>query len=75
LTARVSSGNPNLDDIQDNNFYYEREWRSAYDWNFKDEDIETIMVQRKNLEDIKSHLEKCEMSNVPLVTYEMVEKL
>ncbi len=75
LTARVSSGNPNLDDIQDNNFYYEREWRSAYDWNFKDEDIETIMVQRENLEDIKSHLEKCEMSNVPLVTYEMVEKL
>ncbi|MBA7656604.1 hypothetical protein ES703_64530 [subsurface metagenome] len=75
LTAPVSIGNPILDDLQDNNFYYEREWRSAYPWEFKDEDVEAVMVQRKDFKDMKSFLEKCGMSDVPIVTYEMVEKL
>ncbi|MFX0211951.1 MAG: abortive infection system antitoxin AbiGi family protein, partial [Candidatus Hodarchaeota archaeon] len=54
LTASVSDGNPFLDDQQDNNFYYEREWRSAYSWKFKNEDIEAIMIQRKDIEDINN---------------------
>lgn len=75
LTAPVSSGNPILDDEQNNNFYYEREWRSAYPFTFRNEDIEAIMVQRKNLDEIKNFLEKCGMSNVPVITYEMLDKL
>lgn len=75
LTAPVSSGNPILDELQDNNFYYEREWRSAYPFTFKNEDIEAIMVQRKNFDEIKNFLEKCGMSNVPVINYEMLEKL
>ena len=75
MTAPVSSGNPELDDLQDNNFYYEREWRSAYPWAFKNEDIEAIMIQRRDIEDINNFLKEQGMSNVPIVTYEMIEKL
>lgn len=75
LTAPLSIGNPIVDDLQNNNFYYEREWRSAYDWDFEKDDIETIMVQRKNIKDIRDFLEKHEMSDVPVVTYEMLLKV
>lgn len=75
LTAPVSSGNPEHDDLQDNNFYYEREWRSAYPWEFKNQDIEAIMVQRKDIEEINNFLKEHGISNVPVVTYEMIEKL
>jgi len=33
------------------------------------------MVQRKDFKNMKSFLEKCGMSDMPMVTYEMVEKL
>lgn len=36
--------NPQKDKDQDNNFYYEREWRSVYPWNFRDESIAAIMM-------------------------------
>jgi len=75
LTAPLSIGNPIVDDLQNNNFYYEREWRSAYDWDFEKDDIEAIMVQRKNIKDIKDFLEKHEMSNIPIITYEMLLKV
>jgi hypothetical protein len=75
LTAPVSSGNRELDDSQDNNFYYEREWRSIYPWEFKNEDIEAIMIQRRDIENINNFLKEHGMSNVPIVTYEMIEKL
>lgn len=75
LTAPISIGNRIVDDLQNNNFYYEREWRSAYDWDFEKNDIEAIMVQRKNVKEIKDFLEKNEMSDVSIVTYEMLLKL
>jgi len=75
LTARIDIGNPIADDLQDNNFYYEREWRSAYEWKFENCDVEAIMVQRKNIKDIKGFLEKHELSDVPIVTYEMLKKM
>jgi hypothetical protein len=47
------------DDLQINNFYYEREWRSIYDWNFKNEDIAAIIIPdhriRDFIKDMKSH--------------------
>ena len=54
LTARVSIGNRVVDVLQNNNFYYEREWRSAYQWKFKNQDIEAIMIQRKDIEEINN---------------------
>ncbi|MDD5477849.1 MAG: abortive infection system antitoxin AbiGi family protein, partial [Candidatus Omnitrophica bacterium] len=35
---------PRVDEEQNNNFYYEREWRSAYNWNFKKDDVITVMM-------------------------------
>lgn len=75
LTAPISIGDQIVDYKQNNNFYYEREWRAAYDWDFEKDDIETIMVQRKNIKDIRDFLEKHEMSDVPVVTYEMLLKV
>ena len=75
LTIPLSIGKKIVDDLQNNNFSYEREWRSAYDWNFEKDDIETIMVQRKNIKYVRDFLEKNEMSDVPVVTYEMLLKV
>jgi hypothetical protein len=36
--------NPQKDKDQNNNFYYEREWRSVYPWSFNDESIAAIMM-------------------------------
>jgi hypothetical protein len=75
LTAPISIGNTHLDEMQNNNYYYEREWRSAYEWNFKNEDIEAIMVQKKDIKEINKIIEANGISDVPIITYEMVEKL
>jgi len=38
LTKAIDIGNPKTDQSQDNNFYYEREWRTYKDWSFNNED-------------------------------------
>lgn len=40
---------PKLDHLQMNNFYYEREWRSLSDWDFKSEDVALILVPETKL--------------------------
>lgn len=36
--------NPQLDELQLNNFYYEREWRSILNWEFKPNDIAVVIL-------------------------------
>lgn len=42
--SHAAEANPQKDREQNNNFYYEREWRSIYPWNFSDESIAAIMM-------------------------------
>lgn len=35
---------PNRDELQANNFYYEREWRSICSWDFKKEDVAVVIL-------------------------------
>lgn len=75
LTAPITVGNARVDLEQNNNFYYEREWRSAYGWNFGKEDVEAIMVPKKDLDEMREFLEDKKMNNIPVITYEMIESL
>ncbi len=38
-----------LDHLQTNNFYYEREWRSLGDWDFKSEDVALILLPENKI--------------------------
>ncbi len=42
---------PKLDHLQMNNFYYEREWRSLANWDFKPEDVALILLPEAKLTD------------------------
>lgn len=75
LTAPISVADQEIDKQQNNNFYYEREWRSAFEWKFKNSDIEAIMVPRKSFVDIKSFLETKGFEDTPIILSEMVERL
>ena len=72
LTAPISIGNPVIDKNQDNNFYYEREWRSIFDWKFSAENIEGIMVLKQDLNEIRKFMESEKIETVPVIPYEMV---
>ncbi len=75
LTASIDIGNIKKDKEQDNNFYYEREWRSAYEWKFCKTSIEAVMIPRKEFTDMKSFLDKSDFRDIPIIPYEMVERL
>lgn len=40
---------PQLDHLQMNNFYYEREWRSLASWDFKSEDVALILLPEEKM--------------------------
>ena len=44
----------NWDNLQVNNFYYEREWRSIYDWDFKSEDLAVIILPDEKIAEFSS---------------------
>jgi len=73
LTAPIDMKDKELDKQQDNNFYYEREWRSAFEWSFQEQDIEAVMVPKKDLIAIKESL--VGFGSLVVIPYEMVEKL
>ncbi|MFH0935702.1 MAG: abortive infection system antitoxin AbiGi family protein [Candidatus Omnitrophota bacterium] len=75
LTAPIIVGNVQVDKEQNNNFYYEREWRSAFQWEFISSDLEAIMVPKRDFNNIKQLLDKNEFIDTPIIPYEMVEKL
>jgi len=64
----------NKDEDQENNFYYEREWRSAYEWNFSETDVVAVMLPQKYISEFKKALGN-EFSNVSIISAEMVETL
>ena len=75
LTAPINVADQEIDKQQNNNFYYEREWRSAFVWKFKKSDIEAIMVPKKSFVDLKSFLETNGFKDTPIILSEMVERL
>ena len=51
--------NRQLDEFQLNNFYYEREWRSLYDWPFEPNDVALIIVHDDEMvEEFREDIEK-----------------
>lgn len=44
-----------IDNAQLNNFYYEKEWRSLYEWNFKFENIKNIIVPETYIQTLKEN--------------------
>lgn len=64
----------NIDEEQENNFYYEREWRSAYEWNFRETDVVAVMLPQKYISEYKQALGN-EFSNLSIISAEMIETL
>lgn len=71
--------NPLIDEEQNNNFYYEREWRSAYDWYFKKDDVGTVMMPlnyiTKFKEAIKGTRGEEVFRDLPFISSELVNVL
>ncbi|MCU0651543.1 MAG: abortive infection system antitoxin AbiGi family protein [Candidatus Omnitrophica bacterium] len=70
---------PKIDEEQNNNFYYEREWRSAYDWNFIRGDVVTVMMPQDYIglfqEELKGSKGEGVFKNLSIISTEMVEIL
>lgn len=79
LTRKISIGEVALDKEQNNNFYYEREWRTAYPWNFQKEDVAAILLPQVHLEEMKEFInlnnEIKSFNSIPLISHEMVDLL
>lgn len=79
LTRKVSIGEVDVDKQQINNFYYEREWRSAYAWNFQKDEVIAILVPQIHLEEMKEFMNSSpqlkSFNGVPIISHEMVELL
>lgn len=79
LTRKISIGDIDLDRQQNNNFYYEREWRSASEWKFQVDDVAAILLPENHLgemkEFIKNSFQAQSYVKIPLISYEMVEYL
>jgi len=71
--------NIRLDEFQLNNFYYEREWRSLYDWEFKSSDVALIIVHDDEMvEDLKKDIETEQLranKKIPILPFRMVYRL
>jgi len=61
------------DQEQDNNFYYEREWRSAYDWNFRLEDVAAIMLPGQYIQRFRTQAKAFDA--ISIISTEMLEAL
>lgn len=68
-----------LDEFQLNNFYYEREWRSIYQWKFKSYDVALVIVNDDQMvKDLKSDIETKQLridKSTPILPFRMVYKL
>lgn len=74
LTADLKM-DASADDQQTNNFYYDREWRSAFDWEFNLKNVEAVIIPESFTKDMKKFLYDGEFNNMPIIPYEMIEKL
>jgi hypothetical protein len=68
-----------IDEEQNNNFYYEREWRSAYDWNFKNDAVTTIMMPLNYIARFKESIKNSEgeaiFKDMPIISAELINLL
>lgn len=70
--------NPKKDQVQLNNFYYEREWRSINDWNFKAEDVAAVIVPDLEMEKILSDKKSGDLKlkdETPILAASMIYRL
>jgi len=65
---------PERDEDQNNNFYYEREWRSAYDWKFNENAVAAIMLPVKYMKKFRNKIGD-KFSNISIISTEMLEIL
>ncbi len=63
-----------IDEEQRNNFYYEREWRSAYEWKFSETDVIAVMLPQKYISEFKA-IKISEFTNISIISAEIVETL
>ncbi|MFZ1528994.1 MAG: abortive infection system antitoxin AbiGi family protein [Ferruginibacter sp.] len=59
----------------DNTFYREREWRKVGDFEFEVNDIAAIIVPEKTLTRSQKIMAKYNLSNIPLLTWELLKKI
>jgi hypothetical protein len=68
----------NLDKLQKNNFYYEREWRSPYDWNLQAGDVHSILAPKRDLDFLAKFIKQQKavvFEGVALLPFEHIEEL
>lgn len=70
----AAEDDPQKDQSQENNFYYEREWRTAWDWKFEDSSIAAIMIPTAMFSDFRGRW-KDRFHSASLIASEMVETL
>lgn len=75
LTAPISIGSVQIDKEQNNNFYYEREWRSAFKWSFEPSSVAAVMVPQADFNSTRMLLDSKSFVDTPVIPYEMVDKL
>jgi hypothetical protein len=70
---------PELDVQQMNNFYYEREWRSIYEWKFGPEDVAMIIIKTPEMiETLHDQIDQCNLKvqkTVPILSFDMTFKI
>jgi hypothetical protein len=70
---------PAKDQMQISNFYYEREWRSIYEWNFRPEDVAMIIVEKpEDIETLHNQIHNGILKvrdTVPTLSFDMIFKI
>lgn len=65
---------PIIDEEQNNNFYYEREWRTAYDFKFTEKDVAAIMMPEKYIKDFRDTINS-KFTSISIIATEMILEL
>ena len=68
----------NWDDMQVNNFYYEREWRSLRDWDFRKNDVAIIILPDERIENFTKLRNQHDLridESIPVLSFSMIHSL
>jgi hypothetical protein len=68
----------NWDQQQLNNFYYEREWRSVYNWNFDKKDVAIIIIPDEKVSEFARDRKSNELKiddTIPILPFSMIYRL
>jgi hypothetical protein len=61
-------------DIPEESFYQEKEWRSITTFHFDYSDIEALIVPKENINNLIEYLSSKHISNVSILSWEVIEK-